>query len=99
MPAKIYKQRTNDAKAIMALAEDYRGKIQHDLWLAEGLQKDAIQNSWDARLEKKHPVDWECGISLLDDGTLICISDKGTSGLNGTKFKSDEEHDRILLNK
>ncbi|HUC02216.1 MAG TPA: hypothetical protein VMA75_04985 [Candidatus Paceibacterota bacterium] len=99
MSAKIYKQRTNDAKAIMALADDYRGKIQHDLWLADGLQKDAIQNSWDARLEKKHPVDWECGISLLEDSALVCISDAGTSGLTGTKFNSDDELDKILLNK
>ncbi len=99
MERKIYTQRTNNERAMEALADGYRTKIGHDFWLADGLQKDAIQNSWDARVDKKHGKDWECSFSLVEikGGRTVCISDQGTSGLNGTKFFSDEELDKILL--
>jgi hypothetical protein len=98
MESKIFRQIRNDAKDIEAVADGYKTKIVHDLWLADGLQKDAIQNSWDARIEKKHAKDWECGISIVKIGSkeLICISDSGTTGLNGTKFHDEAELVKIL---
>lgn len=94
----IFKQIKNDARDIEAIADEYKTKIKHELWLAEGLQKDAIQNSWDARIDKKHGKDWECGFSLINIGgeVFLCISDSGTTGLNGTKFSTESELVEIL---
>lgn len=98
MEHKIYTQIRNDARDIEAVADCYKTTIGHELWLADGLQKDAIQNSWDARLDKKHGKGWECGFSLLNikGKNILCISDQGTTGLNGTKFYSKEELVNIL---
>ena len=60
----IFRQIKNDARDIEAIADEYKTKIKHELWLADGLQKDAVQNSWDARIDKNHSKDWERGISL-----------------------------------
>lgn len=94
----IFKQIKNDARDIEAIADEYKTKIKHELWLAEGLQKDAIQNSWDARIDKKHGKDWECGFSLINirGEVFLCISDSGTTGLNGTKFSTESELVEIL---
>jgi len=94
----IFRQIRNDANDIKAIADGYRTKIGHPLWLADGLQKDAIQNSWDARVDKKHGKGWECGFSLLDIGgeEILCIEDWGTTGLNGAKFYTEEELSKIL---
>jgi hypothetical protein len=96
--SKVFRQRQNDARNIDAIADEYKTKIHHDLWLVDGLQKDAIQNSWDARTDKKHAVGWECGFSLIriGDQEVLCISDSGTTGLNGTKFFTEDELEEIL---
>lgn len=98
MRSEIFTQITNQEKDIQAIADNYKAKIAHDLWLADGLQKDAIQNCWDARLDQKHGESWECGFSLinLNDKKALCITDSGTSGLNGTKFHYKEELISIL---
>ena len=98
MERKIFVQKVNQEKDIEAVADGYKTKISHELWLADGLQKDAIQNCWDARIDKKHGKDWECGFSLMkiDNKDVLCISDKGTAGLNGTKFYTDEDLIKIL---
>ena len=96
---KIFTQRKNDEKDIQAIADGYKTKIGgHELWLADGLQKDAIQNSWDARFDKKHGKEWECGFTLMtvEGKDALCISDSGTKGLNGTKFSTDPELTGIL---
>ena len=49
-----FRQLRNDLRDIEAIADGYKTKIGHDLWLSDGLQKDAVQNSWDARIDKKH---------------------------------------------
>lgn len=97
-PSKIFRQRKNDAKDIESIADDYKTKIGHELWLVDGLQKDVIQNSWDARIDKKHGEGWECGFSLINFGSkkILCISDIGTTGLNGTKFPTEDELGEIL---
>jgi len=98
MEQRIFTQKVNQEKDIEAVADGYKTKISHELWLAAGLQKDAIQNCWDARIDKKHGKNWECGFSLMkiNNKDALCISDKGTTGLNGTKFYTDEDLIKIL---
>src|SRR3989338_5719643 len=98
MEQKIFTQKVNQEKDIEAVADGYKTKITHELWLADGLQKDAIQNCWDARVDKKHGKNWECGFSLMkvDGKEVLCISDSGTTGLNGTKFYTDDDLIKIL---
>jgi hypothetical protein len=98
MANTIFTQVVNRERDIEAVADGYKTKIKNDLWLADGLQKDAIQNSWDARLDKKHSKDWECGFSIqeLNKKNYLCITDKGTTGLSGTKFFTPEELAKIL---
>lgn len=94
----VFRQIRNDLRDIEAIADGYKTKIGHDLWLIDGLQKDAIQNSWDARFDKRRGKDWECGFDLLTfgDKQVLCISDKGTTGLNGTRFTTEEQLVEIL---
>jgi len=47
-----FRQLRNDLRDIEAIADGYKTKIGHDLWLSDGLQKDAVQNSWDARIDR-----------------------------------------------
>jgi hypothetical protein len=98
MERTIFTQIVNREKDIEAVADGYKTKVHHELWLADGLQKDAIQNCWDARSDKKHGKNWECGFSLMkiDKKDVLCISDKGTTGLNGTKFYAPNELAVIL---
>ena len=98
MERTIFTQIVNREKDIEAVADGYKTKVAHELWLADGLQKDAIQNCWDARSDKKHGKNWECGFSLMKigDKDVLCISDKGTTGLSGTKFYTPSELTRIL---
>ncbi|OHA19806.1 MAG: hypothetical protein A3C08_01850 [Candidatus Taylorbacteria bacterium RIFCSPHIGHO2_02_FULL_47_18] len=98
MERTIFTQIVNREKDIEAVADGYKTKINHELWLADGLQKDAIQNCWDVRSDKKHGKNWECGFLLMkiDNKEVLCISDKGTTGLNGTKFYTPNELTKIL---
>lgn len=99
MSSQIFRQVRNDAKNLEAIADGYKTKIEHEHWLVDGLQKDAIQNSWDARIDKKRGNGWECGFGLLNirNEKVLCIKDAGTSGLNGTKFYSEPEMGNILV--
>lgn len=91
-------QVSNREKDIEAIADGYKTKVPGELWLANGLQRDAIQNCWDARSDKKHGKDWECGFSLIkvNGKDMLCVSDKGTTGLNGTKFCTQSELTGVL---
>ncbi|MDD3480895.1 MAG: hypothetical protein PHW75_01560 [Patescibacteria group bacterium] len=93
-----YIQRTNAERDIQALADGYKTKIEHSNWLLDGLQKDAIQNSWDARDNKKGH-NWGCSFTVkkLRGKNYLLIEDSGTKGLEGTKFSNDQELSEILL--
>jgi len=99
MSSPIFRQARNDDKNLEAIADGYKTKIDHEHWLVDGLQKDAIQNSWDARIDKKRGLGWECGFGLLNinNEKVLCIKDSGTTGLNGTKFYSELEMGKILI--
>ncbi len=51
----------------------------------EGLQKDAGQNSWDARLYKRGK-DWELSFRYIPDRNTIVMEDFGTTGMNKEKW-------------
>jgi hypothetical protein len=53
--------------------------------IAHGVQKDAIQNSWDARKDKNYAKGWEIEFELIEskDLNLFTFTDKGTTGLTG----------------
>ena len=90
--------RENDLKAIM---EGYESRIGRVDWLADAFQKDGIQNSWDARKNKKKGTGWYCRLFLHEkkDGiSLIGIEDKNTLGLTGT-IPSSEVQTVEILNK
>ena len=58
-----------------------------------GLQKDAIQNSWDARKNKKGNG-WKVEFDMVSAGkkNFFIIQDFGTEGLTGNKFGMDYEN-------
>jgi len=53
--------------------------------IAHGVQKDAIQNAWDARIDKKEAKGWEIEFELIEspEMNLFIFTDKGTTGLTG----------------
>lgn len=93
-----FTQLSDREKDIKAIAEGYENKIRHELWVAEAVQKDAIQNSWDNR-DHKNKKDWKCKLSFLDlcNKKFVVIVDEGTTGLIGTKFEKKEDLVKILL--
>lgn len=98
MNTKVFTQMRNVEKDIEATLDGYKTKIEHGFWLADALQKDAIQNSWDARINKKGK-DWKCLFFLknINDKKFLGILDEGTKGLIGTQFDNEEELSKILL--
>ncbi|MBI2429326.1 MAG: hypothetical protein HYV29_11140 [Ignavibacteriales bacterium] len=60
--------------------------------IAHGIQKDAIQNSWDARIDKSSATNWGIIFELVEtkDITLISFTDFGTTGLTGRVLKPEE---------
>lgn len=61
--------------------------------VAHGVQKDAIQNGWDARLNKPYGRDWSFIFELVkgkSGRSFLTMTDKGTTGLTGRVLKSEE---------
>ena len=59
--------------------------------IAHGLQKDGIQNGWDARRYKKG-TGWFFAFELIDCGknTFLTMTDRGSTGLTGRVLTEDE---------
>lgn len=93
-------QPQNREADLHAILEGYEGRIENEFWLSDALQKDGIQNSWDARSSKKG-TDWHCSIFYRKDDarnkTVIGIVDTGTTGLTGCIPQNQEEAVRILV--
>ena len=49
--------------------------------LPDGLQKEAIQNAWDARIDKKQTENWKIEISYDPINFNLRIEDFGTTGI------------------
>jgi len=93
-------QPKNIENDLMAILEGYEQVLQQSPnWLAEAFQKDIIQNSWDARVNRKGK-EWSCILTYLPSSethpNLIVVSDTGTYGLTGRIPKSKEEEVEIL---
>ncbi len=98
----IYKSRQlrNDVRDLEAISDEYEGKLNHEFWLADALQKDSIQNSWDAKISPKG-YGWSIKIELIKakNGEFLVIHDSGTPGLTGTLWKTEDELTNILSKK
>src|SRR3990172_10617400 len=65
-----------------------------------GVQKDALQNAWDARVEKKNARGWSATFELMkfDGGNnFFVITDRGTTGLTGRVLKTEELQEDLPL--
>ncbi|MGA9363810.1 MAG: hypothetical protein WBW16_05510 [Bacteroidota bacterium] len=74
---------------VESIVDGYRGfrGIPH------GVQKDAIQNAWDARKDRKHANGWSVTFELLKGKggrRYLTITDKGTTGLTGRVLIPEE---------
>lgn len=60
--------------------------------IAHGSQKDAVQNSWDARIDRKTGRGWRMRFELLTNGNkqLFAFTDEGTCGLTGRVLRPEE---------
>lgn len=67
-------------------------EYQQHRGLAHGVQKDAIQNSWDARTDKKKGRGWSTVFELVrgKDANFFVFCDTGTTGLTGRVLKPEE---------
>ncbi len=74
----------NQVRAIFDGYKGYRG-IPH------GVQKDAIQNAWDARIDKKGRG-WSCSFEFIlgEKYNFFTITDRGTHGLTGRVLRPEE---------
>ncbi|MEW6041362.1 MAG: hypothetical protein AB1633_07565, partial [Elusimicrobiota bacterium] len=76
---------------VRAIVDGYRAYTT----VSHAVQKDAIQNSWSARKNKKGK-DWAFVFELVEtaDRKFLLMTDKGTTGLTGKILKPEEyEHD------
>jgi hypothetical protein len=60
--------------------------------ISHGVQKDAVQNAWDARIDRKDAHDWQIEFELIEtnDLNLFLFGDQGTTGLTGKVLTPDE---------
>jgi hypothetical protein len=67
--------------------------------IIHGLQKDAIQNGWDARKVRKG-TNWSFVFELVDDGNnrFLTMTDKGTTGLTGRVLSETEMQNDLSKN-
>lgn len=73
---------------VVRIVDEY----QQHRGLVHGVQKDAIQNSWDAKTDKKKGKGWSTVFELLKrkDANFFVFSDTGTTGLTGRVLKFEE---------
>lgn len=51
-------------------------------------QKEAIQNAWDARLDRKHAQNWIVKIDFIPNKNHIVVEDFGTTGMNRSGWEA-----------
>lgn len=75
----------NTLKGIKDSYDQHRG-------LVHGIQKDAIQNGWDARINREQGTGWKFTFELVRDGddALFVMRDEGTTGLTGRILEEEE---------
>jgi hypothetical protein len=85
---------TDYSQMVQNLADDY-GSLPVDP--PEWMMKDIIQNSWDARVDKKNAKGWIFTIRLLKykRADIVVIEDEGTTGITGTM--TSQEAQELLI--
>lgn len=80
---------TNVPKAVEEIIKGYQKRPAKGL--VHGFQKDAIQNSWGARLTKRGK-DWKFEIRYVENekGKFLVVEDFGGVGLTGKNYTQDE---------
>src|SRR6266571_2729502 len=60
--------------------------------IAHGVQKDAVQNSWDARTDSKTGQGWKMRFELItsNNKAFFAFTDEGTCGLTGRVLRPEE---------
>lgn len=62
--------------------------------LVHGVQKDGVQNGWDARTDKRHGRNWSYTFKLVtgkrNEHSFLILQDRGTFGLTGRVLRPDE---------
>jgi len=80
---------TNWKNQLGAIVDGYRQ--YHSV--THGVQKDAVQNGWDARVNKKSPQNWSIVFELIEEkggNTYFTMTDAGTTGLTGSVLKPEQ---------
>lgn len=79
---------TNWENRLQTLVDEYE---QHGS-IAHGVQKDALQNGWDARLDKKGADGWRFEFQLHEEPShvFLTLTDSGTIGLTGRVLGPEE---------
>jgi hypothetical protein len=92
------RQLHNDERDLESISDGYESKLQElgTRWLAYAIQKDAIQNSWDARLPQNGEWRIEFQIVNTSKGEFLVITDQGTTGLVGSLWDTEEEQITLL---
>lgn len=93
---------TNYIQLAKNIADDYGyDHSQLSQRLSHGVQKDAIQNAWDAKFHKTHKFlkdNWKCEFELAEVAhgeRILSIIDFGTSGLTGSMTTEDLKSEAI----
>jgi hypothetical protein len=80
----------NWPRMVETVVDGYRSHMG----LVHGVQKDGIQNGWDARIDKKHGRNWSYTFELIAGKkgrqSLLILQDRGTFGLTGRVLRPDE---------
>jgi hypothetical protein len=65
--------------------------------MVHGVQKDAVQNSWDARVDKKKGRNWSLTFELIEakNASFFLFADRGTTGLTGKVLKREEMNEDL----
>jgi hypothetical protein len=78
---------------VRAIVDGYRAHTT----ISHAVQKDAIQNAWSARKNKKKGKDWNFTFELIEarDRKFLLMTDCGTTGLTG-RVLTPEEYEKDL---
>jgi len=78
----------NWPEQLQRIADEY---AQHKD-IPHGVQKDAVQNSWDARKDKKRAAGWSVAFRLVEGKSkkFLTVTDRGTYGLTGRVLTPEE---------
>ena len=86
---EIRETTVNWLNLVLAIVDGYKAQGRG---IAHGVQKDAVQNSWDARTDRKAGRGWKMRFELTSgpSGEIFSFTDEGTCGLTGRVLRPEE---------